>query len=91
MLDVSRSSMSQLLSTMEDEGLVGRRINPENRKEVLVSLAERGQALVDRYDQQTKAALERFFDVVSKKEAQLIYDINQRVFEGLGRFGHSTD
>ncbi len=88
MLDISRSSMSQLLATMEDEGLVKRRVNPKNRKEIFVSLAERGQTLVDRYDQKTRAALERFFDVVTKEEAKLIHDVNKRVFDGLGRFGH---
>ncbi len=88
MLGISRSSMSQLLATMEADGLVKRRVNPENRKEILVSLAKGGRALVDRYDQQTRVALERYFDVVTQEEAQQIYEVNRRVVDGLGRFGH---
>jgi DNA-binding MarR family transcriptional regulator len=44
-LELDAAGMSGLLGRLEGEGLLGRRVNPADRREVLVSLTEPGVAL----------------------------------------------
>ncbi|GAB6930906.1 hypothetical protein JCM10914A_48890 [Paenibacillus sp. JCM 10914] len=39
---VSTSAVSQLLNKLEDKGYVNRHINPKNRREIVLNLAEKG-------------------------------------------------
>ena len=46
-LVVSTSNMSRLIDSLEREGLITRKTNPENRREKLVHISEKGSALLE--------------------------------------------
>ncbi len=79
LLDISRSSMSQLLSRMGRKKLISRRINPHNRKEVFVSLGSKGQLTVSAYDMRRTQLLESYYHTVSLEEVEQLHAIHSKV------------
>ncbi|MEK5230201.1 MarR family transcriptional regulator [Lysinibacillus sp. FSL K6-0232] len=59
-LQVTTSAVSQLLNKLEDKGYIYRAINPENRREIKLELAEKGQQYfkkLQQFEQDTTYAI----------------------------------
>ena len=63
-LGVSKSAISQMLSTLESEGLVRREIDPDDRRRIIVLPTDKTKALsehlTDHMDELVETVIERF-------------------------------
>lgn len=61
LMKMTSSAVSQQVAKLEHEGFVRRSINPDNRREILVDLAERGQKHFERQTEVERNIAERFY------------------------------
>ena len=63
-LHVSKAAVSQMLGTLEKKGFITRETNPDNRREIRVSLTEEGEKRVNEmqrlFSERTDILIERF-------------------------------
>ena len=78
-LNISKSSMSQLLKRLENNAYIVRTINPDNRKEVFVELGQAGKTYTETYNKLIEDVFEKYFSVVTKEEAKFMCDLNEKI------------
>jgi DNA-binding MarR family transcriptional regulator len=76
---VSRPSMSGLLDTLEGKGMVRRRVHPQDRRRVLVSLTDEGARLATRALRPVHAELEEVFSALDADELDDLVGALRRV------------
>jgi DNA-binding MarR family transcriptional regulator len=77
-LCVTRPALSQMLGTLEKKGYLTRDINKENRRRIVLSLTEKGTALVGHIEKQMETMLSEIIARFGEENtAQLITLINQ--------------
>lgn len=80
---VSRNTTSSLIRNLEDEGLVERRLDPDDRRRFNISLTENGRSLVTNYARQHLATIGSCFTVLTAEEqatlSQLLRKVGQHV------------
>jgi len=69
-LCVDKSSMSRVLSLMEDKGLIIRRIDPTNERKKVICAAEKSLEMRERGFATANAALKTALQGVSREEAE---------------------
>lgn len=67
-LGVSLSTISGLVERLVDQGLAARRDDPEDRRQVVVSITERGKAFVDRFRELNAGQLRQLLGVLDDAE-----------------------
>lgn len=67
-MNISASAVSQLLNKLEKEEYVKREINPENRREILISLARKGLKLYEEYDKIDQRVIDKYFSKLTTDE-----------------------
>ncbi|MCA9868045.1 MAG: MarR family transcriptional regulator [Anaerolineales bacterium] len=65
---VSRNTMSAFIRSLEEEGLVERRLDPHDRRRFNISLTESGRDVVRQHTRQHLGTIDRFFSVLSRDE-----------------------
>lgn len=60
-LNISSSGASQQVSKLEDNNYVKRQINPKNRREIIVSLAEKGTKYIHKQEKIEKIITEKLY------------------------------
>jgi len=65
------------------KGLIRRRVEPENRRQLRVALTERGRALVDAVTERRRQEIERIL-------AEIPFDQQVLLVQALGRFAASA-
>lgn len=76
---VSRNTMSSLIRNLEDEGLVERRLDPDDRRRFNISLTENGRSLVTEYARQHLATMARCFSVLTPDEQETLSHLLHKV------------
>jgi len=76
---VSRNSMSALIRNLENEGLVERRLDPNDRRRFDISLTSEGRALVTDYARQHLATIAGCFDVLTPAEQDALSQLLRKV------------
>ncbi|GHU67796.1 hypothetical protein AGMMS49983_19500 [Clostridia bacterium] len=75
-LCISKAAVSQMLGSLEKKGLITREANPENRREILVSLTTEGAARVGAiqriFDEKVDMLIDRFGEQDTKELIRLI-------------------
>jgi MarR family 2-MHQ and catechol resistance regulon transcriptional repressor len=76
---VSRNAMSSLIRNLEDEELVERHLDPEDRRRFNIRLTEKGRALVIDNARQHLAMISHCFSVLDADERQRLYQLLRKV------------
>ncbi len=80
-MHVTSPSVTQLVKTLEDKGMVARRMDPDDRRSVLVSLTDKGEAVTRQAEQGLQALLSGIVDHLgeekSKQLISLLDDVSQ--------------
>lgn len=83
---VTRNTISALIRSLEEEGLVERRLDPDDRRRFNISLSEAGRSLVGEYARQHLAMIGSCLTVLSAEEqetlARLLHKVSSHVEEG---------
>jgi MarR family transcriptional repressor of emrRAB len=82
-LGVSRNTISALLSGLEEQGLIERRLHPTDRRQFLIRISPAGQDLVRQRAPQFAALVGSLFDVLSPEEQQTLLALLTRLSENL--------
>lgn len=69
---VSRNTISSFIRNLEEEGLVERRLDPDDRRRFKISLTEKGRSLVTNYARQHLATISDCFTVLSPDEQETL-------------------
>ncbi len=76
---VSRNTMSALIRNLEEEGLVERRLDPDDRRRFNISLTENGRSLVTDHARQHLARIGSCFTVLTPDEQESLFRLLRRV------------
>jgi DNA-binding MarR family transcriptional regulator len=76
---VSRNTMSSLIRKLEDDGLVERSLDLEDRRRFNISLTENGRSLVTHYARQHLATMGRCFAVLTPDEQESLSHLLRKV------------
>ena len=76
---VSRNSISSLIRSLEEEGLVERRLDPDDRRRFNISLTDTGRLLVTRHARQHLTAIHHCFDVLDAAEQATLSQLMRKV------------
>lgn len=74
-------SLSELLFKMEEEGLIERRTNERDRREVLVFIAERGRRIAAMYSTDREKRTEAFFSALTQEEKEALSAILKKLLD----------
>lgn len=80
----SPSSLSQLVSRMEEAGYLKREINLNNRREIFVMLGENGSQYVKDYDEVDNEIIKKYYVEFSVEEVQLFRSLVRKLFHATG-------
>ena len=69
---VSRNTISSLIRSLEDEGLVARRLDEQDRRKFNISLTEQGRALVTQYAREHLARVDQCFHALTESEQETL-------------------
>ncbi len=78
-LDIRPQSLSELLGKLERDGLVERRKNEEDRREILVSLTALGRERAESSERAREDAAERFLSPLSREERETLSAMLQKL------------
>ena len=76
---VSRNTMSSLIRNLEEEGLIKRRVDPDDRRRFNISLTADGRTRVTAYARQHLATVAGCFSVLTTEEQQTLSHLLHRV------------
>lgn len=76
---VSRNTISALIRSLEEDGLVERRLDPNDRRRFNISLTEEGRARVTAYARQHLAKMGSCFSVLTDQEQESLYHLLRKV------------
>nr|WP_275695652.1 MarR family transcriptional regulator [Fredinandcohnia sp. SECRCQ15] len=68
LMNISASAVSQLLNKLEQENYVKREINPNNRREILITLGSKGLELYDEYDKIDQKIIDKYYSKLTEDE-----------------------
>ncbi|WP_010283585.1 MarR family winged helix-turn-helix transcriptional regulator [Bacillus timonensis] len=68
LMNISASAVSQLLNKLESEQYIKREINPNNRREILISLGSKGKELYEESEKIDQKIMEKYYSKLTKEE-----------------------
>ncbi|WP_453990709.1 MarR family winged helix-turn-helix transcriptional regulator [Bacillus nitroreducens] len=68
LMNISASAVSQLLNKLESEHYIKREINPNNRREILISLGSKGVELYEESDKIDQKIMEKYYSKLTEEE-----------------------
>jgi DNA-binding HxlR family transcriptional regulator len=81
LLCISRAAVSQLLGGMEKNGYIVREINKANRRKHLLSLTEKGRAVVEEHEHKFMELLLEIVDRFGEKEMKQLIRLSSRFMD----------
>ena len=75
------TTLTGILDHMEKAGLVTRRTNPANRRQVLVSLAPLSEGLRNEYEEVSQATNELFYKGFTEDEVEAVEQMLRRILQ----------
>jgi len=79
-LDISKSSVSQILNRLEIKKLIKRKLNNSSKKEILVSLDDLGINYFKKYLDIKKSILIKYFSFLDIEEIEILYELNKKIY-----------
>jgi MarR family transcriptional regulator, organic hydroperoxide resistance regulator len=79
-LSITASAASQLISKLEKQGYVKREINPNNRREILVTLGEKGTYYNKMVDKNQMYMIEKYYAKLTKEDLEKLLDIHIKLY-----------
>lgn len=76
---VSRNTMSSFIRNLEDEGLVERRLDPNDRRRFNISLTENGRSLVSQYMHDHLDTVGHCFSALASDEQDTLLHLLQKL------------
>lgn len=76
---VSRNTMSSLIRNLEEEGLVERSLDPNDRRRFNIRLTDGGRGLVNQHVRQHLAVVGRCFSALSPAEQRTFFELLDKV------------
>jgi DNA-binding MarR family transcriptional regulator len=81
--DISRNTMSALISNLEKDGLIRRELHGEDHRKFLIHLTPRGQALIHAQLADQFKCISDCFETLSARDHQQLLDLLTRLNAGL--------
>jgi MarR family 2-MHQ and catechol resistance regulon transcriptional repressor len=78
-LQTSKANATEVVTTLEDHGLVGRRRLPADRRTAAVALTLRGHELVDRLFPEHTRRVEHAFSVLDEEEKRFLAEVCRKL------------
>lgn len=79
-LSITASAASQLISKLEKQNYVKREINPDNRREIIVQLGEKGQYYNEMVDKNQLFIIEKYYAKLPKDDLEKLLDIHEKLY-----------
>lgn len=76
---ISRPAVSQIVETLVQRGLIQRKVNPQDRRQVFLELTEGGNALLDAISLKTRRWTLELFSPLSPEEVQQLSQALERL------------
>lgn len=80
---VSKSTMSILLRSLEEEGWITRTVDPQDRRRIRLRLTEKARTLIERHAPAHLRFLNRMASSLSPEERQQLIDLLRKLYHGL--------
>ncbi|WP_160141714.1 MarR family winged helix-turn-helix transcriptional regulator [Salicibibacter halophilus] len=80
--DISRSAVSQTLNKLEEQDIIVRSINQENRRELNLSLGKNGEKLHQEYKKIEEMIVQNYFSQIKIEDLRQVRDIIRKL-EGM--------
>ncbi|MBB6449641.1 DNA-binding MarR family transcriptional regulator [Geomicrobium halophilum] len=77
--DISRSAVSQTLNKLEEQDIIVRSINQENRRELDLSLGENGEKLHQEYKKVEDMIVQNYFSKIKTEDLRQVRDIIRKL------------
>ncbi|WP_159439884.1 MarR family winged helix-turn-helix transcriptional regulator [Bacillus sinesaloumensis] len=68
LMKISASATSQLLNKLESEQYIKREINPNNRREILISLGSKGKEMYKESEKIDQVIMEKYYSKLTEEE-----------------------
>lgn len=78
-LDISTSAVSQLLNKLEEKGYITRTVNPKNRREIILTLGEKGEAYFREQEAFSKEIDELVYGQLPEEDLQQLANILKKL------------
>lgn len=79
-LSITVSATSQLISKLEKQDYVKREINPDNRREIIVQLGEKGHHYNQMVEKNQLFIIEKYYAKLSKEDLEKLLDIHEKLY-----------
>lgn len=76
---VSRNTISSLIRNLEDEGLIARTLNQQDRRKFNISLTADGRALVSQYAREHLSRVSQCFDGLTETEQETLSKLLNKI------------
>lgn len=80
-MNISSSAVSQLIAKMEKNQFICRTINPDNRREIFITLDTKGREYFDKQERVERAVADRLFSKLSLSELNELERITKKLEE----------
>ena len=78
---IRQSSLSELVKKMEEQGLIGRQVCPEDRRQIMISLTDQGNALCAEMEERNLKRNVEYLSVLSEQEQETLLELLTRLDE----------
>lgn len=79
-LSITASAASQLISKLEKQDYVKREINPDNRREIIVQLGEKGHHYNQMVEKNQLFIIEKYYAKLPKDDLEKLLDIHEKLY-----------
>lgn len=79
-LSITASAASQLISKLEKQDYVKREINPDNRREIIVQLGEKGHYYNQMVEKNQLYIIEKYYAKLQKEDLEKLLDIHEKLY-----------
>jgi MarR family transcriptional regulator, organic hydroperoxide resistance regulator len=79
-LSITASAASQLISKLEKLGYIKREINPNNRREIIVHLGEKGHYYNQMIEKNQLYLIEKYYAKLTHEDLEKLLDIHEKLY-----------
>jgi len=80
-LEIDNAAMTRLVDKLEKQGLVARKINPKDRRQMLISIMDTGLHQAEILNKVINTANRKISQGFSQKEMEVFKSVNQAILE----------
>lgn len=78
---IQQSSLSELVKKMEEQGMIQRQVCPEDRRQIMISLTDHGNALCAEMEERNLRRNMEYLSVLSEQEQETLLELLTRLDE----------